>query len=76
MTDNEKKFLDELSNLLASYSIDEVRCEDRDGAECIVIYSNSRYLSFRIFKYGTYYDILSQISEYETQWGGSDNGND
>ena len=67
MTANEKKFLDELAKLLASYSIDEVRCEERDGANCIVIYSNDRYLSFRIFKEGTYYDILSQLPEYGAQ---------
>lgn len=66
MTANEKKFLDELANLLESYSIDEVRCEERDGSKCIVLYSNDRYMSFRIFKEGTYYDILSQISEYVT----------
>lgn len=74
MTANEKKFLDELTKLLASYAIDEVRCEERDGAKCIVIYSNGRYLSFRLFKDGTYYDILSQIPEYVTQWGGAENG--
>ena len=74
MTENEKKFLDELTKLFASYAIDEVRCEERDGAKFIVIYSNGRYLAFRLFKEGTYYDILSQIPEYVTQWGGSDNG--
>ena len=74
MTANEKKFLNELTKLLASYSVDEVRCEERDGAKYIVIYSNSRYLSFRFFKDGTYYDILSQIPEYVTQWEGADNG--
>lgn len=74
MTVNEKKFLDELTKLLASYAIDEVRCEERDGEKLIVIYSNDRYLAFRLFKDGTYYDILSQISEYVTQWGGADNG--
>lgn len=73
MTANEKKFLDELTKLLASYAINEVKCEERDGAKCIVIYSNGRYLSFRLFKEGTYYDILSQIPEYVTQWGGAEN---
>lgn len=74
MTANEKKFLDELTKLLASYAIDEVRCEERDGAKYIVLYSNGRYLSFRLFKDGTYYDILTQIPEYFTQYGGADNG--
>ena len=68
MTENEKKFLEELAKLLASYAIDEVRCEERDGAKFIVIYSNGRYLTFRLFKEGTYYNILSQIPEYVTQW--------
>ena len=72
MTANEKKFLDELTKLLASYAIDEVRCEERDGAKFIVIYSNGRYLAFRLFKGGTYYDILSRIPEYVTQWGGAE----
>ena len=76
MTANEKKFLDELTKLLASYSIEEVTSEERDGAKYIVIYSNGRYLAFQLFKDGTYYDILSQIPEYETQWGGAYNGND
>lgn len=67
MTANEKKFLDELTKLLASYAIDEVRCEERGGEKFIVIYSNCRSLSFRLFKDGTYYDILSQIPEYVTQ---------
>ena len=66
MTANEKKFLEELAKLLESYSIDEVRCEERDGAKFIVTYSNGSYLAFRLFKEGTYYDILSQISEYVT----------
>ena len=74
MTANEKKFLDELTKLLASYAIDDVRCEERDGAKCIVIYSNGRYLAFRRFTDGTYYDIVSQIPEYVSQWGGADNG--
>ena len=68
-----KKFLEVLTKLLASYAIDEVRCEERDGAKYIVIYSNGRNLSFRLFKDGTYYDILSQIPEYVTQYGGADN---
>ena len=68
-----KKFLEELTKLLASCAIDEVRCEERDGAKYIVIYSNGRNLSFRLFKDGTYYDILSQIPEYVTQYGGADN---
>lgn len=75
MTANEKKFLEELTKLLASYAVDEVRCEERDGAKCIVFYSNGRYLSFRLFRDGTYYDILSQIPEYVTQYGGADNAN-
>lgn len=69
MTSNEKKFLDELTKLLVAYSIEEVRCEEKDGSNSIVIYSNDRYLSFRLFKAGTYYDILSQNPEYVTQWG-------
>ena len=67
MTANEIKFLDELTKLFASYSIDEVRCEERDGEKYIVVYSNGRYLAFRLFKSGTYFDILSQISEYVAQ---------
>lgn len=74
MTANEKKFLDELTKLLASYSIDEVRCEEKEGAKCIVFYSNGRYLAFRLYKTETYYDILSQIPEYITPWGDDDNG--
>lgn len=70
MTANEKKFLEEFSKLLASYAIDELRCEERDGTKVIVIYSNDRYLSFRLFKEGIFYDILSQIPEYVTQKGG------
>lgn len=73
MTANEKRFLDELTKLFASYAIDEVRCEEKDGEKCIMIYSNDRYLAFRLFKDGTYYDILSQIPEYVTQYGGVDN---
>lgn len=71
MTANEKKFLEELTKLLVSYSIEEVRCEERDGEKRIVIYSNDRYMAFRLFKDGTYYDILSQIPEYVTKWGGA-----
>ena len=67
MTANERKFLDELTKLLVSYAIDEVRCEERDGGKFIMIYSNDRYLAFRVFKEGTYYDILSQIPEYVTK---------
>lgn len=74
MTENEKKFLDELAKLFGTYSIDEVRCEERDGAKYIMIYSNGRYLAFRLFKDGTYYDILSQCHEYVTKCGGADNG--
>lgn len=68
MTEIEKKFLNELTKLLDSYAIDEVRCEEREGTKYIVIYSNNRYISFRLFKEGTYYDILSQISEYAAEW--------
>ena len=64
MTSNEKKFLNELAKLFLSYSIDEVRCEEINGSKNIVFYSNERFLSFRIYRDETYYDILSQISEY------------
>ena len=64
MTSNEKKFLNELANLFSSYAIEEVRCEEINGSKNIVFYSNGRFLSFRIYKDETYYDILSQISEY------------
>lgn len=73
MTANEKRFLDELTKLFASYAIDEVRCEERGEEKRIMIYSNDRYLAFRLFKDGAYYDILSQIPEYVTQYGGVDN---
>lgn len=43
-----------------------VRYDEKEGAKFIVIYSNSRYLSFRLFKDGTYYEILSMVSEYTT----------
>ena len=74
MTEIESKFLDVLKKLLESYSIDEVRCEEKDGAKCIVFYSNSSYLSFRLFKDGKYFDILSRIPEYDTESGCDDNG--
>lgn len=64
MAENVKRFLNELTKLFVSCSIDEVRCEEKDGVKCIVIYSNDSYISFRIYKDGTYYDILSSISEY------------
>lgn len=73
MTNNEKKFLDELTKLFEKYSIDEVRCEEKDGAKYIMIYSNDSYLSFRIFKDGKYYEILSLISEYVAKCGGEQN---
>lgn len=74
MTANEKKFLDELANLLSSYAIEEVRCEEKEGVKYIVFYSNGRYLSFRLYKTETYYDLLSQNPEYMPQWGDDDNG--
>lgn len=64
MSSNEKKFLEELSKLFESYNIDEVRCEEKEGMKFLTIYSNSRYLAFRLFKDGTYYDVLSMVSEY------------
>lgn len=69
MSANEKNFLEELAKLFTSYAIDEVRIEEKGVEKFIVIYSNHRYLSFRLFKDGTYYDILSQIPEYVTQSG-------
>ena len=67
MSANETKFLNELENLFESYSVDEVRCEERDGAKFIVFYSNGRYLAFRLFKEGTFYEILSLIPEYNME---------
>ena len=67
MSENEKKFLDELAKLFTHYAIDEVKIEERGAEKLIVFYSNGRYLAFRLFRDETYYDILSQIPEYDAQ---------
>lgn len=67
MTDNEKRFLTELHDLMRSYSIDTVIIKGSptsNDPQRIAFYSNDREFSFIGYREGSFISIISETAKY------------
>lgn len=67
MTENERRFLTELHDLMRSYSIDTVIIKGSPTSQDpqrIAFYSNDRELSFVGYREGSFISIISEMEKY------------
>lgn len=67
MTENEKRFLTELHDLMRSYSIDTVLIKGSatiNDPQRIAFYSNDREFSFVGYRDGSFISIISETEKY------------
>lgn len=72
MTENEKRFLTELHDLMRSYSIDTVIIKGSptsNDPQRIAFYSNDREFSFVGYREGSFISIISETAKYTPYLG-------